>query len=321
MSSGRGPGVVGLLMAVLVIGGFGAIYVFVFDKELQGGGRSIQSIIRENEDEIDVLKAQIEQNKRTLADSKEAAENRKIADELTTETSAVKSRIEELSDAMSKMVSDTVALEKEFLDYRTAYRSQIRSDAVGEKFDELSTVSGSSYSDVEIRDVTEVGISIRHRDGSKRITYEELTPEWQERFQFDPDEKAEALAREEIARQMYEKAISGEPEEEVVVAGTTPEQADTPEEPLPDPATAAGMDEVRRRVTAKEIQLARLKTQWEQLQKAAVTVQQQEGVERARGNSGMTKVNEMRQRIQSKDREIAQATRELHQLKRMQQQP
>lgn len=314
MSSGRGPGVVGLLMALLVIGGFGGIYVFVFDKEMQGGGSSIEHVIREQADEIESLQVQIAHENTTLENSKKGAQAGKKADALTAEAAATKEKIGALEAQMSKIIADSVTLEKEFLDYRAGYRAQVREDAVGEKFPELKTVSGTVYEEVEIREVTEVGISIRHKDGSGRITYEELTEEWQLRFQFDPKEKAEALAREQAEREMYERSLAGDTGADAVPS-TEPE---VPDEPLKDPATAEGSEQIRRLVTAKEIQLARLKTQWRQLQAAAVKVQEQESVERARGVNGMGKVKEMRARITTKEREIAKCTMELHQLKRKQ---
>lgn len=314
MSSGRGPGVVGLLMALLVIGGFGAIYVFVFDKEMQGGGTSIEHVIREQADEIESLQIQIAHDNGTIENSKKNSEAGKKADVLNAEVTATKEKISVLEEQMSKTIADSVTLEKEFLDYRAGYRAQVREDAVGEKFPELKTVSGSVYEEVEIREVTEVGISIRHRDGSKRITYEELTEEWQHRFQFDPKEKAEALAREQAEREMYERSVAGNIGADAVPSA----EPEAPSEPLKDPATAEGSEQIRRLITAKEIQLAKLKTQWGQLRAAAVKVQEQEGAERARGINGMGKVKEMRDRITSKEREIAKANMELHQLKRNQ---
>lgn len=314
MSSGRGPGVVGLLMALLVIGGFGGIYVFVFDKEMQGGGKAIEHVIQEQADEIESLQAQIEHGNTTIVNSKKGAEEAKKAAALSTEAASTKEKISSLEAQMSKVIADTITLEKEFSDYRGAFRIQVREDAVGEKFPELKTVSGAEYVDVEIREVTEVGISVRHRDGSKRISYEELNEEWQQRFQFDPQEKAQALAREQAEREMYEKSLAGD-------AGADAAPADEPQapaEPLKDPATEEGKAQIRRLVAAKEIQLERLKTQWRQLQSAAVKVQEQEGVDRSRGVNGMGKVKEMRTRITNKEREIAKCTMELHQLKRQQ---
>ena len=210
MSSGRGPGVVGLLMALLVIGGFGGIYIFVFDKEMQGGGKSIEYVIREQAEEIETLQVQIAHNNAAVEDSKKGADSGKKADALTAEAAATKEKIAALEAQMSKVIAETVTLEKEFQDYSTSFRTQVREDAVGEKFPTLKTVSGSEYAEVEIREVTEVGISIRHQYGSKRITYEELTEEWQQRFQFDPKEKAEALAREQVEREMYERSVAGD---------------------------------------------------------------------------------------------------------------
>ncbi|RYD37671.1 MAG: hypothetical protein EOP87_03060 [Verrucomicrobiaceae bacterium] len=300
-------------MALLVIGGFGGIYVFVFDKEMQGGGSSIEYVVREQAEEIESLQVQIAHDGGTLDNAKKSAAAGRKADTLAKEAAATKAKITALEEQMSKTIADSVALEKEFLDYRAGYRTQVREDAVGEKFPELKTVSGTVYAEVEIREVTEVGISIRHKDGSGRITYEELTEEWQQRFQFDPKEKAEALAREQAEREMYERAVAGD-----TGAEAAPEEPQVPDEPLKDPATAEGNEQLRRLITAKEIQLARLKTQWGQLQAAAVKVQEQETAERARGVNGVAKLKEMRDRITAKEREIARCTMELHQLKRKQ---
>ena len=38
LSSSRGPGVIGVLVALLVLGGFGTLFV-VFDDNMQGGGK------------------------------------------------------------------------------------------------------------------------------------------------------------------------------------------------------------------------------------------------------------------------------------------
>ena len=45
MSSGRGPGVIGMVMALIVLLGFGLLFMFAFDEGLQGGSQSIQSVI------------------------------------------------------------------------------------------------------------------------------------------------------------------------------------------------------------------------------------------------------------------------------------
>lgn len=316
MSSGRGPGMVGLMMALIVVGGFGAIYVFVFDKELQGGGKTVEAETRELVEEIETYQAQIKHSEEVRETSKKHAEIAGKLEKATTSAEAVKGKAASLGEQMSKVVSDIESIEKKFSDYRGAYRKQVREDAVGEKFPELKTVSGTVYADVEVREVTEVGIGVRHRDGSKRISYEELTPEWQERFQFDPKEKAEALAREEAARQMYEMAMREQAGEAAPdAAGADDSAPEAPEEPLLSQETEEGKAQLRRLIAAKEIQLAKLRTQWGQLRGAAEKVQGDEELTRSRGKSGMGKVHEMRQRIQNKEREIAKCVRELAALK------
>ncbi len=303
MSSGRGPGVIGLLMALLVIGGFGAIYVFVFDKEMQGQGFTIESVVRDQANEIEGTKSQIASVEEMLANGKKVADIKNKLDTVKASIAAAAEKLPKLQEALASTTRATAETEKAFIDYKGQFRTQVRSQAVGEKFPELKTKSGAAYTQVEIRDVTEVGIGIRHEFGMKRIDYEELTPEWQERFQYDPKEKEMALAKEAAAQQAFEK----EAEPEVPVAQVM--------QKIPDGDTEEGREALRRMITAKEVMLGRLRTELGILQGAAVNAEADENIARNRGNNGMDKVFSVRQRIQAKEREIAAVVRELAALK------
>ena len=45
MSSARGPGVIGMIMALIVLLGFGVLFMFAFDEDLQGGGQTIEALV------------------------------------------------------------------------------------------------------------------------------------------------------------------------------------------------------------------------------------------------------------------------------------
>jgi hypothetical protein len=95
-----------------------------------------------------------------------------------------------------------------FEGYKDEYRAYVRSGAKGEAMDTLETQSGAAYKNVNIREVTAVGIQIRHDEGQKRIPFEELPAAMIERFQFDSKQKAAAVAKEQAAWNEHEAAVS-----------------------------------------------------------------------------------------------------------------
>ncbi|MEY5013456.1 MAG: hypothetical protein RLY69_1171 [Verrucomicrobiota bacterium] len=89
-----------------------------------------------------------------------------------------------------------------------ARRDEVRHQAVGQQIAKLETLKGDVYENVIIRDVSPVGISIRHDAGSRRVPFEQLPLEMQKQFMFDPEEKAKALAQEHAAQSAHvEEAV------------------------------------------------------------------------------------------------------------------
>ncbi len=76
--------------------------------------------------------------------------------------------------------------------------------ADGEKFPVLKTTAGKEYKDVLVKTVEVTGIKIIHADGFAKIPFEQLSPELQKQFNFDPD-KAKA-AREEASAAATKKS-------------------------------------------------------------------------------------------------------------------
>jgi hypothetical protein len=66
MSSGRGPGVIGMLMALVVLVGFGVLFMFATDEGFQGGDQSIESIIKHQAGDIESLKGGIANGMKSL---------------------------------------------------------------------------------------------------------------------------------------------------------------------------------------------------------------------------------------------------------------
>ena len=66
MSSHRGPGVIGMVMGLFVLLGFGVLFVFAFDEGSQGGDLSIESVVRYQAKEIDGYQANIVSGQQNL---------------------------------------------------------------------------------------------------------------------------------------------------------------------------------------------------------------------------------------------------------------
>lgn len=300
---------VGLLMALLVIGGFGLIYVFVFDAEMQGRGKSIEAVVRTQGEDIEILNLQIEQSKKTIDEGDKLISIGKKADELSKALSSGTEAVTKAQEKAGELKKDISGTEEAFDSYKGEYRNFVRTKAVGEEMEELTVKSGETFKNVMIREVTDVGIQIRHTDGTKRVAFEDLSAEHQERFQFDPEEKARALAKEEEARRLAEQAVAQEDESggaaTIAASGISSMNFEG----------AEGQRLLGQAIRAKEIQLAKLRTEKGVLEGEAVKVEGNAEDRRSRGINDMKRVRDFRTRIQAKEREIANVVRELAALK------
>ncbi|MEY5019047.1 MAG: hypothetical protein RLZ22_135 [Verrucomicrobiota bacterium] len=101
-----------------------------------------------------------------------------------------------------------------------ARREKVRQQAVGQQIVKLETLKGDVYDNVIIREVSPVGISIRHDAGSRRVPFEQLPLEMQRQFLFDPEEKEKALAQEHAAQSAHVEQEKVAQEEKTVVQKT-----------------------------------------------------------------------------------------------------
>ena len=77
MSSGRGPGVIGMVMALIVLLGFGLLFTFAYDEEAQGGDQSIESVIAHQAKAIVGSEAMRDSNRNTLEQAPARVSNAK----------------------------------------------------------------------------------------------------------------------------------------------------------------------------------------------------------------------------------------------------
>lgn len=208
MSSGRGPGVVGMLLALVVVAGFGILFLFAFDDGMQGADQSIESVIAQQTKDISALKSSISDSNKSLevrpALESKAKELKAISNENLVKTAKIGGLRKSVATLNETIASNLAALDK----YKDEYRAFARNQAKGEELPTLKTLSGTVYEKVRIKEVTAIGMQISHNDGHKRIPYEDLPEDLQDRFQFDAKQKQQAVAVENNVKAEHDKSVA-----------------------------------------------------------------------------------------------------------------
>lgn len=208
MQSGRGPGVIGMLLALVVLVGFGLLFMFAFDEGLQGADQSIESVISHQAREIEDTKSGIARGEKTLEGAPLLIAAEKQLGAIKRENQFREGNIGGLKQAIVAANDAIAAKMKDIEAYKEEYRASVRAKAKGELIERLETRKGDAYDKVTIREVTPIGIQIMHAGGQKRIPFEDLPAAMQDHFQFDPKQKAEAVAKENAVRDEHESAVT-----------------------------------------------------------------------------------------------------------------
>ena len=119
--------------------------------------------------------------------------------------------VDRLAAARSALELDLAALEQDFARCRGEYRRHAWAAAAGQKIPLLQTGDGREYRDATIVRVTEVGLEIRHADGIARIEVPALGADWQERFQWNDEERRTQLNEERLANAEVNQPVPAPP--------------------------------------------------------------------------------------------------------------
>ena len=126
MSSGRGPGVIGMVMALVVLLGFGLLFMYASD-ETERAGQSIESVIAHQAKDIESQKATIiferqklDQAPARVANAKELARSKRESQALADNSANLKTRIEAGKAELALRL-------KALADYKDEYRAYARS--------------------------------------------------------------------------------------------------------------------------------------------------------------------------------------------------
>lgn len=292
MSSSRGPGVIGLLLALVVLFGFGGLYFLVFDEGMQGGGQTVESVIREQSREIDTIKAEITQRGSQLSVGEARTATAKEHQLLARENQFRTGTLDGLKKDVAKAAERIAALEADFSAYKDQYRQFSRGRAKGEKIELLTTRDGTEYHDVTIREVTAVGMQIVHRDGQKRVPFESLSDELQDRFQFDPEQKQLALAAEASEQAAHEARTAA------AVAVQDTKMAEQKEQRI-----AEEKAKLEEEIRVKEARVTAITSEIQAIEGEISDAQSQAAAARAAGRQFIDRSGGLRSKLRSKQNE------------------
>jgi hypothetical protein len=193
-------GTFGFLVGLIVLVFTGVILSLLVDKRL---GFSSDRLTVERETEADAAKLRTLERRLSAMRSKWEKEllPRSGQEDLLRRLSATQEaetrRLAELAPRKASVEAELEAVRAASAEYRASYRRQVRAAAAGERLAELKSLNGRTYREVTIRQVTADGIDFRHADGISRLGPSELDGTWRERFQWDPEEIPQAVAKAE----------------------------------------------------------------------------------------------------------------------------
>lgn len=294
---------IGMLLAMVVLIGFGLLFLFAFDEGLQGGEQSIESVIAHQSKEIESTQIGIEQGKLKLAHGPALTALAKDLSGTKRTNIAALENIVSAKQAIELGKSQLEELGRNFEEYKDKYRAFVRGKAKGESIALLETRSGGVYKNAVIREVTPVGIQIRHDDGQKRLPFEDLPDAMVDYYQFDPRQKSDALAAEAVIRNEHEAqaAVAN-----TLADGVMAEQRKREQEER--------REKVRRGIETRQAQIEGLRQEVESLNNEMDRAASAADSARAAGRMHINKSGSINGSIRSKQNRIAAIQAEISQM-------
>lgn len=295
MQSGRGPGLIGMLLAMVVLAGFSVLFLLAFNEDPAGSKLTPEAIIHDQDKEIVELNAAITQRRASLEPlpKLQEAERRLTAvkQQLKTaadQTETAKSRVAELDSRISNVRT-------ELDEYRNRYRQSSRLAAKGEDLGTLTTRSGKTYKQAVVREVNALGMRIAYDGGAgaTSIPYEELPPELQDRFQFDPQQRDEYVAMQHQSIKARDEGVKGVLDQAKNLDAQRKAMEDTQRK-----------ENARRAIALKKSQIATLDTEIQQLEVDLVREMQKK----------LRQTNAIKSKIATKQQQRTQLMTEIGQL-------
>jgi hypothetical protein len=304
MSSGRGPGVIGMVMALVVLLGFGVLFMFAFDEGFQGAELSDEAAIVQQGKEIENYQVTLDKGQKSLDLAPQRVSDAKELTRLGLENQMLSQNITTLIEKQKAGEAEIVEKNKAFDAYKDDYRAYVRGKAKGETMDQLSTTSGVVYKNVSIREVTAIGIQIRHDEGQKRIAFEDLPDEMKDYYQFDPNQKEDAKKAEDAAREAHEKEV-----------GISDKLAEADMAKQRERDAVLDKEKRRRNIAEKEAQILALQSDIRRLNTEMNNDAAKSQAARSAGRMHIKKSNSLGAAIKSKQNAIADLRAEVQQMR------
>ena len=141
-------------------------------------------------------------------------------------------RLVALRDKAASLHQEVADLESDLPAFRETVLRDLRLKAVGEKFAAIQTPTGKSYKDVSVVSVSDIGVAIRHADGSARLAFDDLSADQRAHFGIDTERAMAARKQEERAVASYERwldtrlaSMAAEKRQETVLASAKASEA------------------------------------------------------------------------------------------------
>ncbi len=215
-SSSYGPGVVGTFMALIVLLGFGGLYMLVGDSYLQQGP-PIETVIAENEKDIAQLKKSIAASTDQLTRIDQIKKARFELQRLEVKTAELDQRIQGLISKKEQAASQVAAAERTFEQYREQYRESARLSLVDRVFEELRTGDGKVFQNAKVTSVDPVRMNFQHDDGIGKVNLGDLPADLKTYLQYSEDRAKEHLVAEHQTDAKLGDAVKIAQQEDLVI--------------------------------------------------------------------------------------------------------
>jgi hypothetical protein len=207
LPSYRGAGVIGTCLAFFILVSMVGLSLFAFDPSLNGMWESTGAMVARQQREIGVLSRQVEEAQMKYDIYRESKKFRDAVKANMIRQEATDLRLKEVDEKIEKLTAERSDLKARQDAYAAAYRRQVRGQAKGEILPTIVTKDGRTLETPQVVEVNPAGIQLRYADGIVRVPAKELPEEMWERFQFDEEEMADYLDREEDIAENYEKGV------------------------------------------------------------------------------------------------------------------
>lgn len=206
-TSGRGPWVFGVSIAVFIVAAFGTLYTLVFDPNNMENHKKIEAVVRDLELELDGKKTQLESYKKEVKLVALRKEEERQLSDLKIKVEAAAKRIEEATAEQSAAQAAVETAGKEWEDYKAEYRASTWAKAKGRELGTLKLADGTTFEAAVIRKIDHAGMDILCSSGPKNIKFENLPAELQDEFQFDLVKRDEFEDERNKAENMHIESV------------------------------------------------------------------------------------------------------------------